>query len=42
MEFSGEIHAQAALPLAKNPVPIEWESGWAKGTYHYYISTPEY
>jgi len=28
MMVSGQLHILAALPLGKNPVPIEWESRW--------------
>ena len=28
MEMSGQFHAAAVLPLGKNPVPLEWVSGW--------------
>jgi hypothetical protein len=30
MEVSGQLHAPAALPSAKEPlIPIGWEAGWA-------------
>jgi len=29
MVVSGELHIVAALPLGKNPVPIELEARWA-------------
>ena len=28
-EASGQFHVQPALPQGKNPVPIEYEAGWA-------------
>jgi len=28
MMVSGQLHTLAALPLGKNPVPIEWEARW--------------
>jgi hypothetical protein len=29
MEVSGQLQAQAAYPLERTPVPIEYEVGWA-------------
>ena len=31
MGVGGQRHAPAALPPGKDPVPIEWEAGWAPG-----------